>query len=95
LRAAGARAIYATHLVELAERLDEVEAAVAGDSRPFSLVAGIDLGDLDGADGEARPNYRVTRGLPLGRSYAQEIARRHGISLRQILDALNGRASGG
>jgi hypothetical protein len=82
LRAIGARAIFATHLVELAERTAEMEAAVAGDSGLFSLVAGVLIDD------EARPvpTYRITRGQPLGRSYAQEIARRHGISLAQILE---------
>lgn len=87
LRVAGVRAIYATHLVELADKLAEIEATVEGDSRPYSLVAGIDLTE----DAEARPNFRVTRALPLGRSYAQEIARRHGISLAQILERLEKR----
>ncbi len=35
LRSVGVRAIYATHLIELAERLDEIEAAAAGNSRLF------------------------------------------------------------
>ncbi|MDX1991254.1 MAG: hypothetical protein SF029_02625 [bacterium] len=81
LRALGARALYATHLVELAAHLDEIEAAAPGDSRLFCLVAGVQLLD----DGRAVSTYTITRGEPLGRSYAQEIARRHGISLAQIL----------
>ncbi len=81
LRAIGARVIYATHLNELAERLDEIMAAAEGDCVLFSLVAGVEMG----AEGEAKPTYRIQRGEPLGRSYAREIARRHGISLEQIL----------
>lgn len=82
LRAVGVRAIYATHLVELAEHRQDVEAAIEGDSRLCSLVAGVKLLD----DGTAEPTYQITRDEPLGRSFAQEIARRHGISLAQILE---------
>ncbi|MBL8163894.1 MAG: hypothetical protein JNJ61_18040 [Anaerolineae bacterium] len=81
LRARGLRAIFATHLTDLAEKLPEIEALVAGESRLFSLVAGVSLD----AAGEATPTYAITRGTPLGRSYAREIARRHGISLEQLL----------
>ncbi len=41
LRLFGVRAIYATHLHELAEDLDSVNAEVKGDSRVVSLVAGV------------------------------------------------------
>jgi hypothetical protein len=80
-RVIGARVIYATHLIELADRLDEIEAAVEGDCRLFSLVAGV----VVDADGEATPTYHIARGHPHARSYAQEIARKLGISLDQIL----------
>jgi DNA mismatch repair protein MutS len=81
LRVVGVRAIYATHLTQLAENLPEIEAHVEGQSKLFSLVAGIQLTD----NGQVAPTFQITRGLPLGRSYAQEIARHHGISLEQIL----------
>lgn len=82
LRAIGVRGIFATHLVELAEHIREIEAAVDGPSAVYSLVAGVRFeGD------SAVPTFSITRGLPLGRGYAQEIARRHGISLEQILAA--------
>ena len=83
LRAIGVRAIYATHLIELAEHIAEIEASIPGESRVYSLVAGV---AFDG-DGQARPTFQIARGMPLGRGYAQEIARRHGISLSQILEA--------
>jgi DNA mismatch repair protein MutS len=79
LRAVGARAIYATHLIDLTSRLDEIEAAVEGDCRLFSLAAGVRVND----DGDMVPTYTIMRGQ--GRSYAREVARRHGISLEQIL----------
>ncbi len=94
LRAIGVRAIYATHLVELAEHLDEIEAAVEGDSNIYSLVAGVKLiDDAEAADIRAAPTFQITRGRPQGRSYAREIARRHGISLDQILAARQARAT--
>ncbi len=83
LRAIGLRAIYATHLVELAERIPEIEALVPGESRVFSLVAGIKVAE----NGRPAPTFQIARGMPLGRSYAQEIAHQHGISLEQILEA--------
>ena len=81
LRAIGARSIFATHLIELAEKMEHIEQTISGDSRLYSLVAGVSVGH----SGEGNPTYQITRGLPLGQSYAREIARRHGISLEQIL----------
>lgn len=83
LCAKGVRAVFATHLVELVGRFSEIESAVSANSTLCSLVAGIQITE----DGSPTPTYRVTRGEPLGRSYAQEIARKYGISLNQILDA--------
>jgi len=85
LRAIGLRAIFATHLIELAETLAEIESRVEGESKLFSLVAGVTVNDA----GEYIPTYRIERSEPLGRSYAREIARRHGISLEQILQNHN------
>jgi DNA mismatch repair ATPase MutS len=86
LRAIGVRAIYATHLVEVAEHLDVIEKAIEGESAVYSLVAGLKL--IETADDlKAVPTFEIKRGLPQGRSYAREIARRHGISLEQILSA--------
>jgi DNA mismatch repair protein MutS len=82
LRAVGSRAIYATHLIELAERLDEIEGLAAGDCRLISLVAGVHVN----AEGGGTPTYVITPGVPHARSYAQDIARKHGISLAQILE---------
>jgi DNA mismatch repair protein MutS len=83
LRAIGVRAVYATHLLDLPDQIPEIHAAVDGDSALFSLVAGVRLN----ADGEAQPTFQILRGMPHGRGYAREIARRHGISLEQILAA--------
>ncbi len=83
LRAIGVRAIYATHLIELAERIPEIESVIDGTSGLFSLIATVKRDD----QGQTVRTFKIERGLPLGRSYAQEIARLHGISLEQILSA--------
>ncbi|MCC7208227.1 MAG: hypothetical protein IT323_13040, partial [Anaerolineae bacterium] len=69
----------------------EIEAAVEGDSRVYSLIADIQFVD-DPESGERRPvpTFRIRRGSPQGRGYAHEIARRYGISLEQILQARRG-----
>jgi hypothetical protein len=89
LRAIGARVVYATHLTELAEHLDEIEQMTEGSSKLFSLVAKVNIGE----NGEVQPTYRIERGLPHGRSSVRDIARKHGISLEQILAARNGTES--
>jgi hypothetical protein len=85
----GARAIYVTHLHELALLADEVNAQTAGDGVVASVVA---AGDEDGAaTGGPRRSYRMRRGPPRGRSYASEIAVEHGISFPQLEQLLQRR----
>jgi DNA mismatch repair protein MutS len=89
LRVIGVRAVYATHLVELAEHLAEF-ATIEGESDLYSLVAGVRLvEDESKAELHATPTFKIARGMPQGRGYAREIARRYGISLEQILQARN------
>jgi DNA mismatch repair ATPase MutS len=83
LRAVGVRGIFATHLIELAERIPQIEAKAAGDCRLISLVAAVE----QTAEGRLLPTFRIVPGLPLKAGYAQEIARKHGISLEQLLGA--------
>lgn len=82
MRLIGVRAIYATHLAELIDRIGDMERRVEGESRFISLVAGVNLN----SDGSITPTYQITRRDPLGKSYAEEIAKRCGISLDQIRD---------
>lgn len=83
LRGIGVRGIFATHLVELAERIPQIEAAIEGDCRLYSLVADVETTP----EGRLLPTFQVKRGAPLKVGYAQEIARKYGISLAQIMDA--------
>jgi DNA mismatch repair ATPase MutS len=92
LRLFGVRAIFATHLHELAEGLDAVNAEVQGDSLAVSLVAGILPGGEEAeATGElAARTYRIEPGPPRGLSYAKGIAARYGISFEQLAERWRG-----
>jgi DNA mismatch repair protein MutS len=88
LRVLGARAIYATHLHELAAGCDDLNAETPGDSLIASLVSLIQEG---GGTGEITQTYRIIPGPPRGRSYARELAARYGISYEQLMATLRGR----
>jgi DNA mismatch repair protein MutS len=88
LRVLGARAIYATHLHELAVDCDELNAETPGDSTIISLVS---LAEPGGTNGDIQQTYRILPGPPQGRSYAREIAARYGISYEQLEEMLRKR----
>jgi DNA mismatch repair protein MutS len=77
----GVRGVYATHLHELAEGLEELNREFS-DSRIGSLVAGVKASKY-GESGIQR-TFRVSPGPPLGKSYAIDIAERFGISYERI-----------
>jgi hypothetical protein len=97
LRLLGARAIYVTHLHDLARAVDEINATTPGASRVGSLVADAEdatdpgIGDAEPADDSPigaglshRRTFRIHPGVPRGQSYASDIARRYGISFAQL-----------
>jgi len=94
LRLLGARAIYVTHLHELALATDEINASTPGDGTVGSLVAEAD----EAGPGVGRRTYRIAPGHPRGASFAAEIAEQHGISFdhlaRLIRDRQDAPASG-
>lgn len=79
LRILGARALFVTHLHELAADCESINSEVAGDSRVQSLVSQV----KESADG-LRRTYKVLPAPPHGQSYAREIARQYGISFEQL-----------
>lgn len=91
LRRIGARVIYSTHLHKLANRVDELNDSVSGDSKIISVVASpIDkAGQANGA--ELNHTYKLEIRPPLGQSYAQEIAARYGINYQQLENVLSER----
>ncbi len=88
LRQVGARAIFNTHLHQLAQSIEELNEESPGNGRVASLVASRIDPSEGGLPGRS---YRVAPGPPLGRSYAEEIAAVHGISYEQLLTRLGQR----
>jgi hypothetical protein len=70
LRLLGARAIYVTHLHELALGVDDINATTPGNGVVASL--------------RASASYEIVPGPPSGISFAAEIAEQHGISFTQL-----------
>lgn len=92
-RALGARVVYATHLHELAARTEAINAVVNGPGRVGSLT--VEQAAAPAESGVQRPTYRVVPGQPGGASwFASHIAREHGISLPQLLEAFRRRGQG-
>ncbi|MBE6563139.1 MAG: hypothetical protein E7660_05325 [Ruminococcaceae bacterium] len=73
----GCRALFSTHLHDLASRLDEINASCknAGGVPVDSLVADITEGER---------SFKVRRASPDGKSYAADIANKYGLSLSDI-----------
>jgi DNA mismatch repair protein MutS len=85
LRLLGVRAIFSTHLHELAAGIEELNQAGPGDSLIVSMVAS-PVGQEAGA-----LSFKVVFGPPLGRSYAREIAQRYGVGYDQLRSLLQER----
>jgi hypothetical protein len=91
LRRVGARAIYSTHLHELASGVDELNRSVPGDSIIISVVSSPIDADGQANTVETRHRYKLEMRPPLGQSYAREIAARYGISYQQLENSLSER----
>ena len=80
MRYLGARAIFNTHMHELAASVDEINSSVDGDSRAESLVTGV-------LDGER--SFKVSIAPPQGVSYAADIAKKYGVTFEQIKSGID------
>jgi DNA mismatch repair protein MutS len=90
LRLLGARAIYVTHLHELATVVDEINATTPGDGTVGSLIAEAGDEEQDSTGGPGR-TFRIRPGVPRGKSFASEIAEQRGISFPQLAQLLRQR----
>jgi hypothetical protein len=91
LRRVGARAIYSTHLHELANRVDALNDSVPGDSQIVSVVSSPVDTVVQANGAEVVRTYKLEIRPPLGQSYAREIAARYGISYEQLENLLSKR----
>ncbi|UVI33435.1 MutS-related protein [Paenibacillus spongiae] len=84
LRVAGCRVIFATHLHELADSVDKLNAVpVEGGSRIDTLTA-----EMDASSGQR--SYVIRRARPQGNSYALDIARKYGVTYEQLVCVMRG-----
>ena len=75
-----ARAIYNTHMHELAMHLDELNSSMPNDSNVASLITGIDHGQR---------SYKISLAPPCGQSYARDIAVKYGVTFDQLRNTID------
>jgi len=91
MRVLGVRAIFATHLHELAADIESINTEVDGTSRVISMVSLVEMEEQENGEVYAKRTFKIVPGEPMGQSYAREIAVRYGISFRQLTDMLRQR----
>ena len=82
MRYLGARAVFNTHMHDLATSVDEINRTVEGDSAAESLITGVH-------DGER--SFKVSIAPPQGVSYAKDIAEKYGVTFAQIKRGIDGK----
>lgn len=87
LRRMGSRAVFATHLHELAAAVPRLNAEEDGEGGLVSLVAS----RLQEGENAQQRSYKILPGPPMGHSYAREIASKYGISYEQLAALLRQR----
>ena len=80
MRYLGARAVFNTHMHDLARGLDDFNSSTEGDSRVESLVTGVH-------DGQR--SFKVAITPPQGTSYAKDIAVRYGVTFDIIKEHID------
>lgn len=75
MRYLGVRAIFNTHMHDLARNLEALNAETPGDSKIVSLVTGIEHGER---------SFKIALAPPQGSSYAKDIAKKYGVTFEQI-----------
>ncbi len=75
MRYLGTRAVFNTHMHDLARNLDEVNTLVEGESRVESMVTGVENGHR---------SFKVFIAPPQGVSYAKDIAEKYGVTFDKI-----------
>jgi DNA mismatch repair ATPase MutS len=90
LRQLGARAVFSTHIHDLAANAEAINREVSGSSRLLSMVSEV-MEEPQNTQSGIRRTYRIVEGPPKGHSYANEIAEKYGISYAQLRERLNSR----
>ncbi len=80
LRYLGARTVFNTHMHDLAMNLDDVNTVIKGDIKVASLITGIH---------EGKRSYKIYIAPPEGVSYAQDIAKKYGVTFNQLMSRID------
>jgi len=80
-RLLGTRAIFATHLHDLAADSENMNTETEGDSRIISVVSQVQSSE---ENGKIKRTYKIIPAPPDSKSYAIELAARFGISFEQL-----------
>lgn len=83
MRYLGVRAIFNTHMHELARNIEQINSTVDGDSRVESMVTGVENGHR---------SFKVFIAPPQGVSYAKDIAIKYGVTFDKIRHDIDSRA---
>lgn len=82
MRYKGIRALYNTHMHELAEGVEKLNKETKGESLIISLITGMHDG---------KRSFKILEAAPTLKSYAIDISKKYGISLEQITAAIDQR----
>lgn len=85
MRYLGVRAVFNTHMHDLARNLDEVNTSVEGESMIASMVTGVENG---------RRSFKVFIAPPQGVSYAKDIAEKYGVTFDKIKAEIDSKKCG-
>lgn len=80
MRYLGTRAIFNTHMHDLARNLDDLNNTTEGDSKVVSMVTGVM---------EGKRSFKVTIAPPQGVSYAKDIAETYGVTFNQLKNSID------
>jgi DNA mismatch repair protein MutS len=90
-RVAGLRVAFATHFHDLAMEVEEINNSIKGESKLISLVSVV--GDNILQSNEVIRTFKIIPHVPIGKSYAGEIAFKYGINFEQLYDLLSKRGA--
>lgn len=82
-RCIGVRGVYATHLLDLARNLDNLNSEVDGDTRLVSIVTTVDTTE------DNKRLYKIIRSAPQEFGYAKTIYAKFGVSFDEVKKRMN------
>ena len=84
-RTIGLRVVFATHLHELAFKIEEINTEIKGDSLVVGLVSQVEKIKENGKIKHVS-TYRIIPAITDGKSYANDIAYKYGMAYEQLME---------